>query len=335
MGDLLQMKGVNSKGYGIIPKMVMQDRRLSSTSKAIYAYFCSYAGAGRTAFPSVSKIISDLGISRGSYYKHFGPLKEHGYVLVEQDKDKYGKFVRNLYTLVERLPCSKNCETVKSVQPCTKLPNTVKPNTDNCDTAINIINNSFKNNRSNSISQSVLDRQEEEIFSPDAWFEIIQSNINYTDLLTTNPMSKELIDEIVGIIVDALIGKEPSLRIDSEMKPRTLVKRQFMLLGYEHIQHVLEQFQSHVGRIKRKRQYLLTMLYNSTLELDAHMTNWVSTDMAEDSSPPEVQKIRSLCGNTESGCEQNTPESILSLQYQYTTPDGPIQDPKTGGKDHG
>ena len=87
-----------SKGYGIIAKLAMQDRRLKPTSKAIYAYFCSFAGAGRTAFPSVSKIIYDLAITEDTYYKHFKPLKEFGYITVEQEKDSTGKFKRNIYT---------------------------------------------------------------------------------------------------------------------------------------------------------------------------------------------------------------------------------------------
>ncbi len=51
--DTLHVEGVRSRGFGIIPKLVMQDKRLTGDAKAIYAYFCSYAGAGDTAFPIV------------------------------------------------------------------------------------------------------------------------------------------------------------------------------------------------------------------------------------------------------------------------------------------
>ena len=72
------MQGIHAKGFGTIPKIVMQDRRLKPTAKAIYAYFCSYAGAGSTAFPSVNKIVYDLNMNKDTYYKHLDVLKDCG-----------------------------------------------------------------------------------------------------------------------------------------------------------------------------------------------------------------------------------------------------------------
>ena len=54
--DFIKGFSINSAGYGIIPKLVMMDRDLHVTAKAIYAYFCSYTGAGDTCFPSRKKI---------------------------------------------------------------------------------------------------------------------------------------------------------------------------------------------------------------------------------------------------------------------------------------
>ena len=137
--DILQTQGINSQGFGIIPKLVMQDKRLSITSKAIYGYFASFAGAGRTAFPSVGKIISDLGVNKDTYYKHFKPLKDYGYIISEQEKCEDGKFKRNIYTLVDIIPYPNFSDTAE--------PDTVLPDTVNQDTkSNNLKNNSFKNN---------------------------------------------------------------------------------------------------------------------------------------------------------------------------------------------
>ena len=62
--NLLLVEGINAKGFGTIAKMVMIDRRLHPYSKAIYSYFCSFAGSVSTAFPSVSKIMYDLNMSK-------------------------------------------------------------------------------------------------------------------------------------------------------------------------------------------------------------------------------------------------------------------------------
>ena len=68
--NILEVEGINAQGFGMIAKMAMLDQRLTIEAKAIYSYFCSYAGGGSTAFPSVSKIVYDLKISKDRYYKH-------------------------------------------------------------------------------------------------------------------------------------------------------------------------------------------------------------------------------------------------------------------------
>lgn len=101
--DELKVEGVNFLGFGVIPKKVMLDQELTCEAKAIYAYFCSYAGSGNTAFPGYKKIISDLKINKDSYYKHLKLLVEQGFIKIEQKhlKSGIGKgFANNIYTLV-------------------------------------------------------------------------------------------------------------------------------------------------------------------------------------------------------------------------------------------
>lgn len=101
--DILRVEGVNAKGFGIIPKLVMQDRRLTRDAKAIYAYFKSYAGAGNTAFPSIKKICYDLSFGKEeTFRKHFNLLKKYNYIQVEQERDTKGKWGRNIYTVIDK-----------------------------------------------------------------------------------------------------------------------------------------------------------------------------------------------------------------------------------------
>ncbi|MGN1139329.1 MAG: helix-turn-helix domain-containing protein [Ruminococcus sp.] len=94
--SLLELEGVNAKGYGIISQAVMFDRDISATSKTIYAYLCSYLGAGRTIFPKVTTILSDLKIAKNTFYKHFNALLENGYI--KRSKAK-GFLNRNIYII--------------------------------------------------------------------------------------------------------------------------------------------------------------------------------------------------------------------------------------------
>jgi len=270
MSDILQVQGINEKGFGIIPKLVMQDKRLTPQAKAIYAYFCSYAGAGRTAFPSRKKIISDLSMSINTYYAHFKLLKKHGYIKTEQEKERGGVFQRNIYTLMDSVPCTNISDTES---PCINFRDTKNWDTKNCDTN----NNSIKNQQSLKSSSQV---QSEEPGGQDTdenaiqrTVEMIQDIIDYGNLIAAYERDWPLIDELVTIILDTVLSTAHTVRIGGEDKPRALVSRSLLQLTYEDIEHVITQYKGVTERISRKKQYLLTMLYNAKMERQAHLTN--------------------------------------------------------------
>ena len=100
MGDknTLKQEEILSKGYGIIPKFVMKDKELSAEAKAIYAYLCSYSGAGDTAFPSVELMCNDLKMSRNRFEKHRKDLIDRGYIVISRKRLESG-FSNNIYQL--------------------------------------------------------------------------------------------------------------------------------------------------------------------------------------------------------------------------------------------
>lgn len=119
--DQIQGFKINRAGYGMVPKLVMLDKRLHVTAKAIYAYFCSYTGAGVTCFPSRKKICNDLGISIESFTKYLKQLVDVGYLEKKQIKEK-GRFLHNLYTLLDEVPpCTEKTSQVleKAEKICT------------------------------------------------------------------------------------------------------------------------------------------------------------------------------------------------------------------------
>lgn len=101
--NILKHEGINAKGFGTCPKLFMQDPRLSIQAKGIYAYFCSYLGAGATIFPKRNTILKDLNLSKNGYYKHFNQLIEYGYIKVEKMN---GYLNRNTYII-----CSDTIKT--------------------------------------------------------------------------------------------------------------------------------------------------------------------------------------------------------------------------------
>ena len=149
VSDIIQVEGIYSKGFGLAPKLVMQDQRISAIGKAIYCYFCSYAGAGKVAFPKLSKILYDLKISKDTFYAHFKPLKKYGFISVEQTRVD-GKHSHNVYTILENVPVNAESENKPtplsqkeantglscSVSPDTVLSDTDLPDSELSDTAL-------------------------------------------------------------------------------------------------------------------------------------------------------------------------------------------------------
>lgn len=98
-GDSVKMGGIFGTGFGVVSRSIMRDSRLSIESKAIYAYFCAFAGSGRRGFPSVEKICKELGIAKARYYRHRKVLIELGYLSVEKGGRDGSAWLTNVYTI--------------------------------------------------------------------------------------------------------------------------------------------------------------------------------------------------------------------------------------------
>ncbi|MGB3161578.1 MAG: DnaD domain protein [Carnobacterium sp.] len=152
MKDQLEVEGILSKGYGVIPKLVMKDKDLTIEAKAIYAYISSYAGNGTEAFPSIELICSDLDIGENRFHKHKKSLISKGYIEVRRERDGKGVWGKNVYTIKSMIiknPTRQNevmDDTPTRHYPCMDEPSMDGPTLDNDGTN----NNSLTNNSLNS-----------------------------------------------------------------------------------------------------------------------------------------------------------------------------------------
>ena len=256
--DIIQTEGVNSKGFGTIPKLVMQDRRLSAPAKAIYAYFCSYAGAGQTAFPGRDRILQDLGLSKDTYYKHFNQIRDCGYIKAEQ-VHRDGRLSHNVYTLMTEILCPKIQDT--------EIQDTVFSDTNKSNKLEN--KQSFNNNSPSSLSETAGRDIKGKI---ETYTALIRENIEY-DRFDMSVLELTILNEIVSVIADVLVSDSSHVRVEREDKPRELVRSVFMKLEHCHIGLVIEQYLKLDTPVIKKRQYLTTMLYNSYYEYGAHCAN--------------------------------------------------------------
>lgn len=128
-------------------------------------------------------------------------------------------------------------------------------------------NKEIHNNISHVQSCHTKDGQDKDRTTVQAYETIIKSNIGYDTFL--NPQDKALIDEIIAVMMDAITTKGEHIRIGGESKSRQLVRSQLLKLQSEHITHVIDSYRSLETPVTKKKQYLLTMLYNASMELGA------------------------------------------------------------------
>lgn len=99
MNKTENMVDVDSLGCGIIPRMVMSDRKLTVEAKAIYAYFAECIGAGDTSFPPVEEICKDLNMGEDRFRRHKKQLVERGYLTIRKNATANGRYSTNVYVI--------------------------------------------------------------------------------------------------------------------------------------------------------------------------------------------------------------------------------------------
>ncbi len=155
MADIVvQFEGtVYENGYGQIAKKVMTDKTLHIYAKAIYSYLVSFAGSKDESFPSVSRMMQDLGIkSEDTLYKYRNQLVKAGYITIKHGERLQGKFYNNIYKIntiptpiaeKEPYPTKSGMVSPYPISSSTVTSSTVKSSTNNNN--LSIKTNSNKN----------------------------------------------------------------------------------------------------------------------------------------------------------------------------------------------
>ena len=111
--------------------------------------------------------------------------------------------------------------------------------------------------------------------------EILSGNISYEILLQDYPLDRDILTEILELMVDTVCTTRSAVRISGDDKPAEVVKSQFLKLDSEHIRFVMDGLKDNTTRIRNMRQYLLATLYSAPLTIGNYYRSLVSHDMSE------------------------------------------------------
>lgn len=108
---------------------------------------------------------------------------------------------------------------------------------------------------------------------------IIRDNTEYDFLIQQNPEKKNVINELVSIIVDTVCCIKPTIRVNGEEKPSEVVKSVFLKLNSSHIEYVIETMRNNSSDIHNIRNYLITALFNAPNTISNYWSARVNHDM--------------------------------------------------------
>ena len=138
----------------------------------------------------------------------------------------------------------------------------------------------------NHTNQSNIDRnyinpinQSEDIDKRSDYSRIIRDNTECDFIIQQKPEKKEIILELIDIIVDTVCSTKPAIRVNGEDIPHDIVKSVFLKLNSSHIEYVLDAMDNNISDVRNIRSYLITALYNSRLTLNSYWKSRVNHDM--------------------------------------------------------
>lgn len=91
-------------GYGLVYSEIMRSKLLTPEAKAIYAYLCTFAGAGETCYPGVGLMCDELQMSTDRFYRHLRLLLSAGVVKKTQERNG-NRWGRTIYTISHSPDC--------------------------------------------------------------------------------------------------------------------------------------------------------------------------------------------------------------------------------------
>ena len=243
----VKLQGILADGYGLIPRAVVRDERLSAEAKAIYSYLSALSGASyNPVFPSRELMLKELGMSINRFYKHMQQLVDCNYVVIERSMEG-NIFGKNIYSLVLVPDMAKDTVRVKR-------PAKIKKRLDR-----------------------KVERQEEEKTAADkpapsadpgvapdrkggSAGGTLRAQLGIDSLLEKKPESKKLISSILMVIEDMAMSEQ--ITINGCVKKKSAIKHLLGSLRMDHIETLVNNITASGQKIKNKRAYILSCIGN-------------------------------------------------------------------------
>ncbi len=115
----------------------------------------------------------------------------------------------------------------------------------------------------------------------EAYEKLIKHNIDYDCLIHNNITSREEINNLVDIMVEAIVSDKEYQIISGNRVSTEMIKSRFCKLDKSHIEYVLDCLNHNSSDVRNIKKYLLATLYNAPMTIDSYYKALVQHDMPE------------------------------------------------------
>lgn len=223
-------------------------------------------------------------------------LEQQGYLTRERIRLPNGRLGDIEYTIHEQpvtldIPLnSPKRENPRQVNPGQAFPEQVKPEQEN---PAQLNTNRSKTEKENtdisSTHPSIYPKAEERKYNSEtldqmdwmdeanAYRDLIMTNIEYDTLCER--YGTERMDEVMELMLEAVISQRPYIRIAGDELPREIVRNRLLKVNSMHIEYVFDCIDRNTTKVGNIKAYLLTALFNSTATMDSYYRAEVNHDL--------------------------------------------------------
>ena len=233
-----------------------------------------------------------LNLSKNTIPKIVNELKELG--LVEEERQGVNKPNRiyllapletSVTTLSTRSPknCASGVPNIETLDSQNLTPN--KTNINKTEININPVMSSLAISEGKEEKEDRQDKTDNKKILNDqkliTYVERIKSNIEYEHFTNFRKDDVGLVDGFIETMLDALFTVGDTVRIGGVKKSMSVVESILLKINHEDIDHAICQYKSITTPIIKKKPYMLTLLYNSKVEGEAHYINAYAVNKRE------------------------------------------------------
>lgn len=114
----------------------------------------------------------------------------------------------------------------------------------------------------------------------------ILDDVEYDCLCRQFPTRREILDELVELVVETVCARRKTTRIAGSVFPHQTVRSRFLQLNRFHLEFVMDCLEKNTTAVRNMKQYLLTALFNAPTTMESYYAARVAHDFAAEGYSP-------------------------------------------------